>query len=154
MRTVIIKAREEMEDILSRASVCYVGITDQQGNPYVVPMNFCYQNGVVYLHSAPDGSSLDMLKVNNNVCITFSVGDELVYQNVEMGCSYRVKAASVMCRGAVSFVDDMQEKRDILHLLMKHYTNYPVRFSDPAVRNVCIWKVPVDTMTARRYAAD
>ena len=154
MRTIVIKAREEMEDILSRASVCFVGITDLEGNPYVLPMNFGYKDGIVYLHSGPTGSSIDMLKANNHVCITFSVGDELVYQDVQIGCSYRVKAASVICRGQVAFVDDMDEKRQILSILMKHYTDYPVRYSDPAVRNVCIWKVKAEIMTGRRYAVD
>jgi nitroimidazol reductase NimA-like FMN-containing flavoprotein (pyridoxamine 5'-phosphate oxidase superfamily) len=154
MRTVIIRAREEMEDILSRASVCFVGICDLEGNPYVIPMNFGYSDGVVYLHSGPTGSSIDMLKQNNKACITFSVGDELVYQDIQIGCSYRVKAASVMCRGKVSFIDDMEQKRRALGILMKHYTDYAVRYSDAAVRNVCIWQVPVDSMTGRRYAVE
>lgn len=154
MRTVIIKARGEMEDIILRASVCYVGITDLENNPYVVPMNFGYQDGVLYLHSGPTGSNIDMLKVNNNVCITFSEGTELVYQSVQLGCSYRVKSQSVICRGKVSFVDDMDEKREALNILMKHYTDYPVKYSDPAVRNVCIWKIPVESMTGRAYAVE
>ena len=88
-----------------------------------------------------------------HVCITLSIGHELVYQDIQVGCSYRVKSKSVICRGRVTFVHDMEEKRRILDILMKHYTDYPVQYSDPAVRNVCIWKVPVEHMTAREYAA-
>ena len=154
MRTVVIKAREEMEAVISRASVCFVGITDLENNPYVIPMNFGYLDGVLYLHSGPTGSSIDMLKCNANVCITFEEGNKLVYQDVQIGCSYRVKSQSVICRGKVTFIEDMEQKREALNILMKQYTDYPVRYSDPAVRNVCIWKVPVDSMTGRAYAVE
>ena len=153
MKTTISTTRCEMEDILQRVPICFVGVTDLEGNPYVIPMNFGYSAGVVYLHSAPTGSVIDMLKVNNNVCITLAIGHELVYQDIQVWCSYRVKSKSVICRGKVTFVHDIEEKRRILDILMKHYTDYPVRYSDPAVRNVCIWKVPIDHMTAREYAA-
>ena len=66
MKTTIITTRCEMEDILQRVPICYVGVTDLEGNPYVTPMNLGYSDGVIYLHSAPSGSVIDMLKVNNH----------------------------------------------------------------------------------------
>lgn len=148
----VITTREGMEDILLRADICFVGITDLEGNPYVIPMSFGYKEGVIYLHSGNEGSSLDMLRHNNRVCITFSVDHTLVYQDVQIGCSYSMKSKSLVCRGAVTFIDDIQEKREALNIIMKHYTNYSVRYSDPAVRNVCVWKVTIDKMTAREYS--
>lgn len=71
MKTVIIEDQQRVEEIISRCDICFVGITDQEGNPYVIPMNFGYQEGVIYLHSGPTGSSIDMLERNNNVCIHF-----------------------------------------------------------------------------------
>jgi nitroimidazol reductase NimA-like FMN-containing flavoprotein (pyridoxamine 5'-phosphate oxidase superfamily) len=153
MHTINISTREGMEDILSRANVCYVGITDLEGNPYVIPMNFGYSDGIMYLHSGSEGSAIDMLKHNNNVCITISVGEELVYQDIQVGCSYRMKSKSVICRGKVTFLTDITEKRNVLNIIMRHYTDYPTKYSDTAVRNVCIWEVPIDSMTAREYAA-
>jgi nitroimidazol reductase NimA-like FMN-containing flavoprotein (pyridoxamine 5'-phosphate oxidase superfamily) len=154
MHTLEITAREEMDDIISRARICYVGVTDADGNPYVFPMNFGYRDGVLYLHSGPDNSSLERLRSCPQICVTFCVGDELVYQDEQMGCSYRMKSKSVICRGEVSFPDSMDAKREALDIIMKHYTDARVRYSDPAVRNVCIWKMNIRSMTAREYAAD
>ena len=81
MKTVIIEDRQRVEEIISRCDICFVGITDLEGNPYVIPMNFGYQEGVIYLHSGPTGSSIDMLAQNNHVCITFSTYQELVFQH-------------------------------------------------------------------------
>ena len=42
MKTVIIEDQQRVEEIISRCDICFVGITDQEGNPYVIPMNFGY----------------------------------------------------------------------------------------------------------------
>jgi hypothetical protein len=77
MKTFIIEDKQRIESIILHCDACFVGITDLEGNPYVVPMNFGYENGIIYLHSGPEGSKLEMLEHNNNVCITFSVGHKL-----------------------------------------------------------------------------
>ena len=61
MKTFIIEDKQRIESIILHCDACFVGITDLEGNPYVVPMNFGYENGVLYLHSGPEGSKLEML---------------------------------------------------------------------------------------------
>ncbi|MGK4024874.1 pyridoxamine 5'-phosphate oxidase family protein [Bacteroides fragilis] len=136
MKTVIIENKEQVEEIISRCDICFVGITDLEGNPYVIPMNFGYQDGVIYLHSGPTGSSIDMLARNNRVC----------------ACSYRMRAKSVICRGRVNFIEDPEEKREALNILMRHYSSREFVYSDPAVKNVKIWEIPIDSVTAKEYA--
>ncbi len=151
MKTVTIEDKEKIEQIIAACDVCYVGMVDPEGAPYVIPMNFGYKDEVLYLHSGQEGSSIEMLKQNNKVCITFCTRQELVYQNVQVACSYRMKGSSVICRGEVHFPEDLQEKRDALDILMKQYTDRPFTYSDPAVRNVKIWKIPIDSMTVKEY---
>ena len=153
MKTIIIEDQARVEEIISRCDICFVGITDLEGNPYVIPMNFGYRNGVIYLHSGPTGSSIDMLERNNNVCITFSTDHELVFQHPKVACSYRMKAKSVICRGAVNYIDNMDDKREALHIIMQHYSSREFTYSDPAVRNVKIWEVAINKVTAKEYAA-
>ncbi len=152
MKTIEIKDKQRVEEIIARCSICYVGITDLEGNPYVIPMNFGYRDGVIYIHSGPTGSCLDMLEQNNRVCITFCSDTELVYQHEQVACSYRMKAQSVICRGSVGFIEDMDDKREALHILMRQYVEREFTYSDPAVRNVKIWEIPIDEVTAKDYA--
>ena len=70
MKTFIIEDKQRIESIILHCDVCFVGIVDMEGNPYVVPMNFGYEDGIIYLHSGPEGSKVEMLEHNNNVCIT------------------------------------------------------------------------------------
>lgn len=116
MKTVIIEDKQRIESIILHCDACFVGITDLEGNPYVVPMNFGYENGIIYLHSGPEGSKLEMLEHNNNVCITFSVGHKLVYQHEKVACSYSMRSESAMCRGQVEFIEEIDEKRRALIL--------------------------------------
>ena len=55
MKTIAITDPAEIEAIIRKCPYCTVGITDSEGNPYVIPMNFAYRDGIIYLHSGPDG---------------------------------------------------------------------------------------------------
>jgi len=151
MKTVDIEQREKIEEILNTAKICFAGITDLEGNPYVFPMNFGYRNGTIYLHSGPTGSWLPMIEKNNHICITISIDHDLVFQNEEVACSYRMKAKSVVCRGKVEFIQDVESKRQALDIIMEHYTTRKFSYSDPAVENVKIWKIEIENMTAKEY---
>ena len=151
MRTFAIEEKERIESIIRQSAVCHVGITDPEGNPYVIPMNFGYEDGIIYLHSGPEGGKLEMLERNNRVCITFSRGHELVYQHPKVACSYSMRSESAMCRGRVTFIEDMEEKRRILDIIMHHYTDNEFGYSEPTLRNVKVWKVPVERMTGKVF---
>lgn len=149
MKTIIIEDRQQIESIILRCDTCFVGITDFNGNPYVIPMNFGYADGTIYLHSAPEGDKIEMLERNNNVCITFSAGHKLVFQHEKMACSYSMRSDSALCHGKVSFIEDLDEKRCALNIIMRHYTDKDFGYSDPSVRNVKVWEVKVEQMTGK-----
>lgn len=151
MKTCIIEEKERIETIIMNCDACFVGITDLDGNPYVVPMNFGYENGTLYLHSGPEGGKIEMLERNNHVCITFSHGHKLVYQHEKVACSYSMRSESVMCLGQVHFIEDIDEKRRALNIIMRHYSEKEFTYSDPAVRNVKVWQVPIEKMTGKVF---
>jgi len=151
MMTVTVEERHLIEEIISKNVLCYVGMIDLNSMPYVIPMNFGYQDDVVYLHSALEGSSINALKVNPNVCITFCTEPTLTYQHKEVACSYRMKGASVICRGKVVFEEDFDKKVEALSLIMKHYTTETFAYSEPSVNNVCIWKVEIENISTKVF---
>lgn len=153
MKTLFIEEREKIESILSRCEICYVGMVGENGSPYVIPMNFGYRDGVIYLHSGPAGQCIDILQKNNRVCICFSTDHELVFQHPKVACSYRMKAKSIVCYGEVGFIDDPEEKRKALDLIMHHYSGRDFQYSEPALKNVRIWEIPIGKITAKEYGA-
>ena len=151
MMTVTIEERHLIEEIISKNTICYVGMTDVDGLPYVIPMNFGYSNDVIYLHSAQEGNSINTLEKNPNVCITFCTESALTYQNEEVACSYRMRGSSVICRGRVVFEENFDEKVKALNIIMKHYSDRSFTFSTPAVNNVRIWKVEIESISTKVF---
>ena len=41
----------QIEAVIGRCPYCMLGLVDKEGKPYVVPMNFAWEDGHVYLHS-------------------------------------------------------------------------------------------------------
>ncbi len=151
MITVTVEERHLIEDIISKNAVCYVAMADLDGMPYVIPMNFGYKDDIIYLHSAKEGSSINALQKNPNVCITFCTEPTLTYQNKEVACSYRMKGASVICRGKVVFEEDYEQKIKGLDIIMAHYSSRTFSYSEPSVNNVCVWKVEVESISTKVF---
>jgi uncharacterized protein len=140
----------EMEAIINEATVCYVGMSDEAG-PYVLPMNFAFENGRIYLHAAPQGHKLDIIRCNPAVCINFNVGNELFHRHKEVGCSWGMKFKSVNAHGKVRFIDDYQEKYRIMKLVMLKYAGENYEFSEPAIRNVVVMQIDIEKLTGKVY---
>lgn len=151
MRTTFITDTTEMESVIQQCKICFVGFTELDGTPYVIPMNFGYANGEIILHSGPHGKHLGLLERNNRVCVTFCTEGKLVYQHPDVACSYSMVSKSVLCKGAVTFIEDLTEKEKTLNMLMKNYTDRPFKYSKPALTNVKVWRVTVDEMTAKSF---
>lgn len=151
MVTITVEERTFLEKTIRQCKECFVGMIDEQGLPYVIPMNFGYVNDVVYLHSGPEGSAVRSVSMNPNICITFCTETDITHQNEEVACSYRVRGSSVICRGKVEFIEDFDQKVEALNILMAQYTEKPFKYSDPAVRNVKIWKVEVDEISGKIF---
>lgn len=151
MKTLIHTDQEWIESIIRKCSVCYVGMADTDGTPYVIPMNFGYREGVVYLHSAQEGRSISILERNPKVCITFSTDHSLVFQHPEVACSYRMRSKSVICRGKVTYEEEYDKKVEALDIIMKQYSSKEFKYSDPAVVNVKVWKVELDEITCKEF---
>ena len=151
MRTSFISDKEEIENIINQCDICFVGITETDGTPYVIPMNFGYIDGEIVLHSAPEGKHLRLLEINNRICITFCTDRKLAFQHPDVACSYSMTSKSVVCKGSVSFVEDLTEKEKMMNSLMSKFSQRTFKYSTPALRNVVVWKVSIDEMTAKSF---
>ena len=152
MRTHFIHDREEIDAILKQCKTCYVAMSVDDV-PYVLPLNFAMDGGRVILHSAQFGRMWETIKKNPKVCINWTLGEELAWQDELVGCSYRVKSKSVIVEGTAEVVEDMDEKERIVKQFMTQYSDLTFKFNAPAIRNVGILLVPIDKITAKEFGA-
>ncbi len=152
MRTLLIEDRKEINEVIQSCKTCFLAmsVNDQ---PYVLPMNFALEGDTVILHSAQSGRMWETLKQNPSVCINWTLGEELAWQDVQVGCSYRVKSKSVIVEGKAEIIEDYDEKYRLLGVLMGQYSEREFKFNRPAVVNVGIIKVSMDKISGKEFGA-
>lgn len=150
LRPRMLSKKEEMERIINEALVCYLGMTS--GNsPYVLPMNFALEPDAIFLHAAPEGLKLEVLRANPDVCINFNTGNEIFHRHKEVGCSWGMKFKSVNAYGKAAFIENYDEKYRVMQLFMIKYAGEKYEFSEPSIRNVVIIRIDIDRMTGKVY---
>lgn len=141
-----------IEQVITSCEICTVGMVDENNLPYAIPLNFGYAEGVIYLHSGPKGRKLEILKHNPEVCIVMSTGHEMYIQSENVACSYGMKYKSVMMKGKVEFIEDIDDKVQALSMIMKQYTQREdYRYSVPALKNVTVMKVVPETTECKYF---
>lgn len=141
----------KIEEIIQKCNVCNIAMIDSLNKPYVIPMNFGYDNKTVYLHGAPSGKKIEILKYNKDVCVSFSTDHELRFQSEGVACSYSMKYRSVIANGKVEFIESSEEKIKALNIIMKNYTERSFNYNKPAVRDVNVFKVNIEKIEGRVY---
>lgn len=152
MRTLFIEDRNEIDEVIRACKTCYVAMSDGDV-PYILPMNFGYDGSHIILHSAQHGRMWETIRKNPKVCINWTLGEELAWQDVRVGCSYRVKSKSVIVEGTAGIIDDYDEKVRHLEETMRQYSDREFKFSKPSVVNVGIIKVRIDKITGKEFGA-
>jgi len=137
----------EVETVVQRALVCRLGMSDN-GMPYVIPLCFGYRDRTVYIHSAREGRKIDILRKNPNVCIEFGADTEII--EAENACEWGIRYRSVIGFGTASFLEDEDEKRQALEVIMAHYSDKPPQFAEKALRHTAIIKVDISEMTGKQ----
>ncbi|MCX6245181.1 MAG: pyridoxamine 5'-phosphate oxidase family protein [Bacteroidetes bacterium] len=149
MRHRFLTDRSEMGAIIRKCQVCHIAMVDTEGLPYLLPFNFGFDDGVIYLHSSRMGKKIAILENNPNVCIEFSTDYLLRFHDQEVGCSYTMKYRSVLAYGRVEFTEDPEEKIRIMKLIMQNYTSGDFTFSPPSIKEVCCFTVKPERMEGK-----
>jgi nitroimidazol reductase NimA-like FMN-containing flavoprotein (pyridoxamine 5'-phosphate oxidase superfamily) len=108
----------EISQMLLTAQVGRLGLC-KNDRPYVVPLNFAYENGHLYFHCADTGSKIEFLKGNCSVCFEI---DEYVATIVEpIPCNCSAAYRSVIAFGTAEFLTDLQQKTAALRMIVAKY---------------------------------
>ena len=141
----------EIIEILEKSKVVHVGMIDGD-EPYVVPMNYGYvlNDGklTIYLHGARRGRKIDV--INANPKVFYEMCCDITPFEGEVACKYGITYASIMGRGLATLVEDVEEKKQALSLLMKAQTGKDFQFEDKLTTVVSIIKIDTLEFTAKK----
>jgi uncharacterized protein len=142
-----IKERSEIDSIIRRSQFCRLGLSDD-GKPYIVPLAFGYDGRAVYFHCAREGRKLDILAKNKSVCLEFDIVEGMVEDG--QACGWGFMYQSVIAFGSARVIEDVNEKRDALAVLMAHYSKDTFTFPDDKTEITCAVKVEIKEITGKR----
>jgi len=103
-----IESREEMEQILQEEESGYLGLC-QEERPYVVPVNYAYQDGKILFHCGLKGKKLDYIRANPQVCFVVARQPGRVQPHAG-GDPCHVDSDSVICYGRARVLEDLGER--------------------------------------------
>lgn len=140
----------EIKAILRQSK--YVTIAMCKDNePYLLSMSHGYdpEKNCIYFHCAKEGKKMDILKENNVVWgqALFDVG------YIQGKCNHNY--ATTMFKGTVTFLEDFEEKKSALHLMVYQLEDDPEAYlskeiSEKAITNVTVGRIDIEYLSGKK----
>ena len=146
-----IKSKEEIIDIIKRCDV--ISLAFNNGDyPYILPLNFGFEvkndKVIFYLHSALEGTKVDIMKKDNRASFEMDTKHELQYYEEKGYCTMSYE--SIIGRGRIRILPE-DEKMNALKKLMGHYHKSEDTYFNPAaISRTLVYSLEVEEMTAKR----
>lgn len=142
---------EQIRGFLDRGKVLHLGLCDGD-QPYVVPLNYGYtmEQGTLtfYMHGAVRGYKYEVMEKNPKA--SFSIECDVQPFPGKVACQYGTSYSSVLGKGTVEILTDVEEKERALSLFMKTQTGKDFEFSEKLVSIVNVMKLTVSEYSAKQ----
>lgn len=146
-----IKDNKVLEEILGGAIICRVAMMDGD-QAYMLPFNYGYREGCIYIHSAPEGKKIDLLRKNPKVCFEVEHTAKLV--KGEQACDWTTLYRSVMGYGEIEILSDDHSKQLGLEIIMaQHGAPDLVAFNAKNMARMLILKLSISSMSGKQSAS-
>ena len=139
--------RDEILDIVRKARFCRLAFCDGD-TPYIVPVNFGYADEALYIHCAPEGRKIDIIKRNNTVCFQMDV--DLHLKEGERACDWSLGYRSVVGWGSAHVLDTPADLREGLRIIMRQYSERNYEFSESDLTGVAVIKIVISRLTGKK----
>jgi nitroimidazol reductase NimA-like FMN-containing flavoprotein (pyridoxamine 5'-phosphate oxidase superfamily) len=140
-------SEEECCEILNKETRAVLSLHGEDGYPYGLPMNYVFEGGKVYLHSAREGHKVDAIAKDPRVCLT------VVEKGVPAEGRKGLFVRSVILFGTLRPLADPQEIRKRLKDLGKHIIPKEKAYIDEEIARsadrVCLWEMTIDHMSGK-----
>lgn len=122
--------KAEISRILKESKYTIIAMCSDN-EPYVVTLSHGYdeENQCLYFHSAMKGLKIDFIKNNENVCAT--VIEDRGYKVNECKHDY----VSVVMWGKMSVIEDLDEKKHAMEVLLDHLEENPAPIKERNFKN-------------------
>jgi hypothetical protein len=152
-----IEDTKELENILRSADVGRLGMCCN-GEPSIIPVNFAYEEGVIYFHGSGSGLKTELLQRNPRVC--FEVDEFFGVVPASVPCEYDAGYRTVAAYGTAHVLSNPEEKTLPLRLIVAKYADRKTAeslteamvegYHSSRGRDTVVVKIQIDRMTGKR----
>lgn len=135
------------EQILNEQVRGVLALSGLEGYPYALPLNFAYEDGVIYFHGAKVGTKISLLEKNPKV--SFCVYD----QGQKRQDHWSLYIQSVIVFGTIQKVEDPQEVLKAVRALASKFPADPQEIEKEiagAKERVQVLALHIDHMSGKR----
>lgn len=139
---------QQIDAIIATCKIVNIAYTDAEGIT-IVPLNFGYvfdtesNHLTLYFHGSATGRKMDAVKAAGNALpVAFEMATDCEVVEGRTLCNWGEAFKSIVGNGTASIIDDLDEARQGLALLMRQQAGMEyVEFTDQQVCAVTVWKV-------------
>ncbi len=136
-----IKEKEVIEEILLKNIICRLALSENN-MPYIIPLNYGYEDNCLYFHSFKEGKKINIIK-NNNLA-SFEVTEKIEIVTSDLACNYGTKYKSVLGNGLIEIINDPKEKIKGLNVIMKNHSKKKEwKYDDVELNKIVILKLTI-----------
>ena len=145
--------KQKIEDFLNEQKVIRIGYYDKSNDEvYIVPLNFGFKvvndEYIFYLHGGQKGRKFELTKEEPNVGFEIDGNYELVPG--ELACQHTARYQSIIGNGKIQLVNDVEEKKIALDIIMKHNTGKSgFEYNPKMLERVGIYKITANKLTCK-----
>lgn len=119
-------SEERAKELLAKSEYGFLAMATEQGG-YGVPLNYVIEDDVIYVHCAAEGRKLSAIRNNPNVSFCVVGRTRLVAEK------FTTAYESVVAFGSASIVEDEQQRRYALRLIVKRFAPQFIEQGEQAI---------------------
>ncbi|HUI28574.1 MAG TPA: pyridoxamine 5'-phosphate oxidase family protein [Candidatus Acidoferrales bacterium] len=137
-----------LQDILINSQICRLGLVDNS-EAYIVPVNYAFVDGYIYIHSASEGRKIEILKRNPKAAFEIEYPSETI--RGEIPCKWGTRYRSVMGKGTIVIDDDIESKKNGFDALMRKYgAEFALVYDESALAKAVLLKLRIESLTGKQ----
>ena len=145
--------KKNIEQFISEQRVIRIGYYDKEKDEvYIVPLDYGFlieeDQYTFYMHGGPKGRKYELTKDEPNVGFEIDGNYQLVPG--ETACQHSAKYQSIIGNGKIQLLNDIEEKKIALDLIMKHATGKSgFEYVPKMLEKVAIYKLTATKLTCK-----
>ena len=139
--------KSTIEEILSKSSICRLGFAFEN-IPYIVPVNYGYRENKIYIHSAPTGEKIELIKKCSTVCFEIELESEVL--KYDIACKWTTRYRSIIGYGTIKIITDPEEKTHGMDIIMAQHGGPEKNKYNASFNKMVILELEIDRLTAKQ----